>query len=139
MRLIVLIVILLTSSSLLKSQDTIPKPGSKTTQVSPDSFICVFPEIPHFPGGDEAFHEYLKANIHYPDSAKKYGRQGTVYIYFEVDTIGNLSNFLVKRGVKDAPELDEEALRVMKAMPRWEPGGIEKKQGMTVPIRFILQ
>jgi TonB family protein len=98
-------------------------------------------EMPHFPGDRDAFTKYLQTNIHYPDSSKKYGRQGTVYIYFEVNKDGSISNARCQKGVPDAPDLCEEALRVINAMPNWVPGkmnGREVRVGMTVPLRFSL-
>src|SRR3989338_5297603 len=78
-----------------------------------DSFICELPQMPEFPGGQEAFHTYLQENIVYPDSAKKYGREGTVYVYFEVGKDGSISNVKTRKGVPTAPELSIEAERVI--------------------------
>ncbi len=117
------------------SQTSAPAPDSN------DSFICELPQLPEFPGGQEAFHKYLQENIVYPDSAKKYGREGTVYVYFEVGKDGSIGNVKTKKGVPDAPELSIEAERVIRAMPNWTPGisdGETAKVGMTVPIKFVL-
>lgn len=118
------------------------EPVSPSPPASNDSFICVFPQLPEFPGGQEAFHKYLQENVVYPDSARKYRRQGTVYIYFEVGKDGSISNVQTKKGVPGAPELSVEAERVIKAMPNWIPGimdGEPAKVAMTVPIKFVLE
>ncbi len=98
-------------------------------------------EMPQFPGGQEAFTRYLQTNIHYPDSAKKYGREGTVYVYFEVRKDGTIQNVKCQKGVPKAPDLCDEAIRVVAAMPNWKPGVMDGKPvtvSMTIPLKFSL-
>jgi protein TonB len=85
--------------------------------------------FPRFPGGIQAFLSYLRANIRYPASALKSGIQGEVLILFMVEPDGSISNVSVNKGI--ATECDEEATRVIKSMPRWEPG---KRYGRAVKV-----
>ncbi|MFC0875413.1 TonB family protein [Saccharicrinis sp. FJH2] len=99
----------------------------------------VVEKMPQFPGGEAAMMKYLSQNIHYPDVAKKNGIQGRVYINFIVEEDGSLSNIEVKRGVD--PSLDKEAVRVIKAMPKWKPGvqrGKRVRVSFMLPINFVL-
>jgi protein TonB len=77
----------------------------------------------------------------YPKSAQKAGISGIVYVYFIIDKNGNVTNAEVKRGVKGGEELNDEALRVIKGMPKWEPGYQNAKPAsvqLTLPIKFML-
>lgn len=102
--------------------------------------ILVWAEImPEFKGGDTERLKYLAKNIVYPDSDKKAEIDGTVYIGFVVDEKGMVCDVKVIRGV--SPGLDAEAVRVVKGMPRWNPGmqnGQAVKVAFTMPIRFVL-
>ncbi len=98
-------------------------------------------QMPKFPGGEAAMFKYIGDNVKYPKAAQKAGTAGIVYVYFIVDKNGNVTNAEVKRGVKDGEELNDEALRVIKEMPKWEPGYQNAKPvsvALTLPIRFTL-
>lgn len=88
-------------------------------------------QMPSFPGGLYYLMSYLSENIHYPLEAQKKGTQGRVVISFVVETDGQLSNFNVEQSVSQ--ELDAEALRVVKNMPRWVPG---KQEGKGVRVKY---
>ena len=88
-------------------------------------------KMPSFPGGSEALKEYLKKNTRYPNPDACI--QGRVVVVFVVDEKGNLSDVKVARSVESS--LDAEAVRVVKSMPRWNPG-IEK--GKAVKVRYTL-
>lgn len=75
---------------------------------------------PMFPGGPQALLLYLRTNIQYPALAMKMGVQGEVMVVFMVETDGSVTNVSVTKGI--SKECDEEAIRVFKTMPRWEPG-----------------
>jgi protein TonB len=102
--------------------------------------IFVFVEDqPGYPGGDEARLTYLRDNIKYPEMAKESGIQGTVYVTFVVEKDGSISNVKVLRGIGGG--CDEEAVRVIKNMPKWKPGkqrGRPVRAQFNMPIRFIL-
>ena len=98
-------------------------------------------QMPEFPGGEDAMFKYIGNNVVYPKAAQKANISGTVYIYFIIDRLGNVAKAEVKRGVKGGEELNEEALRVIKSMPKWKPGYQSAKTvsvQLTLPIRFIL-
>ena len=86
---------------------------------------------PEFAGGMEAFRNFLIKNLKYPNAAQKSNIQGKVYLNFTVEADGSLSNITVLRGIGFG--CDEEALRVMKLMPKWKPG---KQSGRAVRVKF---
>jgi len=97
-------------------------------------------EMPTFPGGDNARQRFLGSNIFYPVAATTYRIQGTVYIQFVIDTDGNVTNVKILRGIGGG--CDEEAVRVVKLMPKWIPGkqnGKAKNVLFNMPIYFKLQ
>ena len=95
--------------------------------------------MPQFPGGDEARISYMVNTVKYPEEAKEKGLQGTVYVTFIVEKDGSIGGAKVIKGIGKA--CDKEALRVIKAMPKWTPG-IEKGKPVrvqfTIPISFKL-
>jgi periplasmic protein TonB len=84
---------------------------------------------PRFPGGDQARFYFLRTNIRYPENAVKAGIQGVVMVVFVIETDGRLSNVEVPKGIGGG--CDEEAIRVVRAMPLWEPG---KRSGRAVRV-----
>jgi protein TonB len=90
-------------------------------------------EYPEFPGGDKALREYILNNIKYPEVARTSGITGTVYVQFVVEKNGSISDVKVVRGIGGG--CDEEAVRVVKSMPKWKPG---KQRGMPVRVYFTL-
>ncbi len=89
--------------------------------------------MPEFEGGYEALLKYLQKNIKYPSIAKENQIEGKVVLNFVVNTEGDLSHVSVIRGIGGG--CDEEAIRVVSAMPKWKPG---RHNGKTVPVRFTL-
>ena len=104
------------------------------------SFAAV-EEKPTFNGGDaNGFAKWVNQNINYPENAKEKGIEGRVILGFVVDAEGNVSDVKVLRGVD--PELDAEALRVVKSSPKWEAGkqnGRNVKVTYTFPVVFQLK
>ncbi|NJN34811.1 MAG: TonB family protein [Saprospiraceae bacterium] len=95
---------------------------------------------PEFKGGQEQLFRYLANRIVYPENARRNGIQGTVYVGFVVDKDGSITNVKVKKGVHKS--IDEEALRMVKNMPKWSPGAEEGEKvrvAYTLPIKFALQ
>ena len=90
-------------------------------------------QMPEFPGGDDARVKYLSKNVKYPVMARESGIQGTVYLTFVVGKNGQISGVKVVRGIGGG--CDEEAVRVIMAMPPWIPG---RQNGKTVPVQFSL-
>ena len=90
-------------------------------------------ELPQFPGGNHALFQFIKDNQRYPQIAKESGIQGRVILQFVVDETGKVSDPKVLRSVD--PSLDAEAIRIVKAMPRWTPG---MQDGKAVAVRYTL-
>ncbi len=108
-------------------------------KVEAEVFLIV-EEPPTFPGGEAALYKWLGENLKYPEEAKELGIQGRVFVAFVVEPDGSTSNAVVKRGIGGG--CDEEAIRIVKAMPKWGAG---KQRGQPVrvqfnlPIKFTLQ
>ena len=98
-----------------------------------DQVFQVVEVAPEFPGGMEALIKYLSENIKYPEQAKKDTIQGKVYISFVVEKDGSVADAKVLRGIGGG--CDEEALRVVNAMPKWTPG---KQRNTPVRVQFNL-
>ncbi|MCT4600602.1 MAG: energy transducer TonB [Marinifilaceae bacterium] len=97
-------------------------------------------KMPSFPGGPKAMYRYLGKNIKYPVIAAENGISGRVFIGFVVEKDGSITNVKVLRPVD--PYLDKEAIRVVKAMPKWSPGVQMNKPvrvKYTVPVNFQLK
>jgi TonB family protein len=103
------------------------------------SVYTVVEKMPSFPGGDEARIKFLIENIKYPEAAMKNNVQGKVYVTFIIRADGSVTDVKVLRGVGGG--CDEEAMRVIKLMPKWNPG-MEKGKPVDVvfnlPINFTL-
>ena len=80
---------------------------------------------PRFPGGDKAVMEFIKRNMRYPQSAKEEGVEGRVVVSFYVETDGSLTNLSIAKSADS--RLNKEALRIIKKMPKWEPGQLGGK------------
>lgn len=105
-----------------------------------DLFVPLGEHYPIFPGGDEALLTYLSKNTRYTSLGRTYGIQGIVYLHFIVQSDGSIAQVTVLRGLGYG--LDEEAIRVVQNMPRWQPGyqgGKAVHVAYTLPIRFSLR
>ena len=94
-------------------------------------------EKPSFPGGESAMKSYLNSNVKYPAAAQENGIQGRVIVQFIIEKDGSISDVKISRSVFSS--LDREALRVVKAMPKWNPGklqGIPARVKNEVPVVF---
>ncbi|GAB1405059.1 energy transducer TonB [Lentimicrobium sp.] len=100
-------------------------------EVAEAEIFTVVEDQPSFPGGDEARIRFLQENIKYPQMARESGIQGTVYVTFVVERNGSVTDVRVMRGIGGG--CDEEAVRVIKAMPKWIPG---KQRGKPVRVQF---
>ena len=102
--------------------------------------FTVVEESPAFPGGDVARIKFLQENIRYPQMARESGIQGTVYVTFVVEKNGAVRDVRVLRGIGGG--CDEEAVRVIQAMPKWNAGkqrGKPVRVQFNMPIKFTLQ
>lgn len=93
--------------------------------------FTVVEAMPDFPGGDAARIKYLNENIKYPQMARESGIQGRVFVTFVVEKDGAVTDVRVLRGIGGG--CDEEAIRVIKNMPKWKAG---KQRGKPVRVQF---
>ena len=117
----------------------IVRPAGSVPLTQDDSVFTKVDEPPAFKGGQDALVQYISGNITYPAGAKKQGIQGTVYISFLINEKGKVTNGKIMKGIGSG--CGEEALRVIMAMPDWDPGkneGVPVKVQMTLPIQFRL-
>jgi protein TonB len=100
--------------------------------------FSIVENMPEFPGGELALHRFIANTVKYPLIAMENGIQGKVYVTFVVERDGSVSNVKILKGVD--PSLDNEALRVMKMLPKWIPGkqgGKTVRVSYNVPINFV--
>ena len=93
----------------------------------------VVEQMPSFPGGQAALMQWLASNVHFPAIAVENGVQGSIIVQFIVEKDGSVSDVQVVKSVE--PSLDEEAKRVVSAMPHWIPG---KQDGATVRVKYTI-
>ncbi len=102
-----------------------------------EKIFRIVEEMPEFPGGESARGNYMKNTLRYPSAPLNMGISGTVYVSFIVNKKGEIEEVFVLQGVH--PDLDAEAMRVIKSMPVWKPGmqrGVPVKVQFSVPIKF---
>lgn len=120
----------------------IPEDKPKTSIIDEGDELTIHTfveELPEFPGGNDARVKFLSENTSYPKIAKDAGIQGPVHLTFVVEKDGSISNVAILRGIGGG--CDEEAIRVVKAMPKWKPGrqnGKEVRVQFNMPIHFKL-
>lgn len=109
-------------------------PGEQVTEV-----LSFAEEMPKFPG--DSMNSFIQHNIKYPQAEREAGKDGTVYVKFNVQKDGTVTDATVVKGVPGAPAFSAEALRVVNMMPHWEPGKMNGRPvivTMTIPIKFRL-
>ena len=109
------------------------------SQTAEDTIFTKTEIAPAYSGGQDALIKFLMMNLQYPEKAKEANIQGTVYISFVVEKDGKISNIKVIRGIGGG--CDEEAIRVVSKMSKWNPGKNEGKNvrcSFVMPIKFIL-
>jgi protein TonB len=122
------LLLLLLPAACLAQTDSLPVAPPET-----ETIWMVVEEMPQFPGGRPALEKYLHENLRYPGEARQAGVKGTVYIGFVVCRDGSICNPQVMRGIGYG--CDQEALRLIREMPRWLPG---KQRGQPVLVRYSL-
>jgi TonB family protein len=126
-----LVFLSVSASSLPLSPPPPPQPsGEVKTEEVP---FTVVEQMPHFPGGDPALLRYIAENTIYPEEAKTNNISGRVIIRFCVTASGGISQISVLKGV--SPELDAEAMRVVKTLPAFNPG---RQGGVAVPVWYMV-
>jgi serine/threonine-protein kinase len=102
--------------------------------------FMIVESMPEFPGGEPNLYKYLAENIKYPQMANESGIQGGVFVTFVVERDGSVTDVRVLRGIGGG--CDEEAIRVVKNMPKWTPGkqlGKSVRVQYNLPLKFTLQ
>lgn len=108
--------------------------GFAQTQPTPDTTIYTIVEKqPEFPGGFDTLKAYMQKTVHYPSEAQKAGVKGRVFVSYVVETDGTITHVQLLKGLDYG--CDEEAIRVIKAMPRWTPGG---QSGRPLRVKYTL-
>ncbi|MBL6448987.1 energy transducer TonB [Fulvivirga sp. 29W222] len=90
-------------------------------------------------GGQMVFEKYIEDNMQYPEQAKKFSIEGNVFVVFDIDEEGNLTDIMIAKGI--GAGCDEEAMRLLNNAPKWKPamqGGKPVRQRVSIPIRFRL-
>jgi len=132
-----------------ENKETIPTPVvevmpeikvAEETVTEVEQEIIEFPDVEAgFPGGTAALQKWIVQNIQYPQTSIEMNEQGRVYLSFVVEADGSISNIAVERGVSS--DLDKEAKRVVRSMPKWTPGEARGKKARVrcrLPINFTL-
>ena len=115
---------------------------STKTDTTEEEYIEYFyvEESPEFPGGMKELLKYMKENLQYPEEAIEKGIEGRVICQFTVKTDGSIDNIVVLKSIHKS--LDEEAIRLIKNMPKWKPGKNYKREVQdckyTIPFSFKL-
>lgn len=143
-RIIVFIAIAATALSLFcipcHAQDKCDKPFEIDLPAEGKDVMLVCEQQPEFPGGMRALMDYLKKEIRYPKKCSASGIEGRAFVRFIVDKNGKIKKVELFKSSGNQL-LDKEAIRVVKKMPRWNPGKIyNKPEGMavTMPVEFRL-
>jgi len=105
-----------------------------------DPIYYIVEDSASFPGGTDSLYTFIKRTLQYPKSAKETGIEGYVIVSFVITKMGDVSNVEVLRGLNT--ELDAEAVRIVKSIPRWKPAWDKGKLVQvyqTIPIHFNLE
>ncbi len=102
-------------------------------RVEGDEVFMVVEQMPEYPGGMEALMKFIAQNIRYPKEAQEKGIQGRVIVQVTIDETGKINKPTIVKSI--SPEIDAEAIRIVKAMPNWIPG---KQRGKAVSVKFTL-
>ena len=132
--------ILLTLAVALASVAWTQTPQRETKEVDTQIFTVVEKQ-PEYPGGMEALYQFIAANIQYPEACKGKDISGKVYVTFIIETDGSISNIKVLRDPDPEKRLGDEAVRVVKLMPKWKPGtqrGKAVRVQYNLPVNFTL-
>ena len=114
-------------------EEIVEEPVENIEDFSKLKVFDIVDEMPTFSGGDQKLFEFLSENTKYPQIAKESGVQGRVFVNFVVEPNGSISNVKVLRGIGSG--CDEEAMRVVKLLPCFNPG---KKRGEPVRVSYTL-
>ena len=120
----------------------LPHPEMDTDTIPPSNderIYTVVAYMPRFVGGAEAMRQFIRQNLRYPPKLGRLDIEGRVYLRFVVGKDGKIRDIEVVRGLRDCPECDAEAVRLIRSMPKWKAGADGKERlnvYFTLPIAF---
>lgn len=120
-------------------QVVVKEPEPEVKHKEEEIFVAVEQQA-EFPGGQAALMKWLSQNVRYPETAQQNDVQGRVIVKFVVEKDGSIGTATILKGVDK--DLDREALRVVKKMPKWQPGknnGVAVRSYFNLPVVFKLQ
>ena len=123
----------------IHEQVVVKEPEPEVKHKEEEIFVAVEQQA-EFPGGQAALMKWLSQNVRYPETAQQNDVQGRVIVKFVVEKDGSIGTATILKGVDK--DLDREALRVVKKMPRWQPGknnGVAVRSYFNLPVVFKLQ
>jgi protein TonB len=112
----------------------------KPPVIDPNKIWDIPSEMPAFPGGENELFKFLNKELKYPDFPLKNGIEGTVYLTFVINRDGSVGDIKILRGVDNF--LNDEAIRVVKKMPKWKPGkqnGNAVRVQLNLPVKFKIR
>lgn len=115
------------------------KPKIEEKKPEPEKIFTAVEQQASFPGGQAALMKWLSSNLRYPERAQQNDIQGRVTVQFVVNADGSIEQVTVLKGVDK--DLDNEAIRVVKRMPKWQPGknnGVAVRSYFRLPVTFKL-
>lgn len=124
------------ATELIIAPEAIAAPGKgAVVEAAPveEQVFTVVEQNPEFPGGISEMYKYLNKNMKYPSAASRANVSGKVFLTFVVNTDGSIQDVAVLKGLGFG--CDEEAKRVVQAMPKWKPG---KQSGRSVRVKYNL-
>lgn len=124
----------------VQEQVVVKEPEPEVKKHEEEKIFVAVEQQAEFPGGQAALMKWLSNNVRYPESAQQNDIQGRVVVRFVVEKDGSIGAANIVKGVDK--DLDREALRVVKKMPRWQPGknnGVAVRSYFNLPVVFRLQ
>ena len=121
-------------------QVVVKEPAPVVEEKKEEEIFVAVEQSAEFPGGQAALMKWLSQNIRYPEAAQQNDIQGRVIVKFVVEKDGSIGQASIVKGVDK--DLDREALRVVKKMPKWQPGknnGVAVRSYFNLPVTFKLQ
>ena len=124
----------------VQEQVVVKEPEPEVVKPKEEEIFVAVEQQAEFPGGQVALMKWLRDNMRYPETAQQNDVQGKVIVKFVVEKDGSIGNATIAKGVDK--DLDREAIRVVKKMPKWQPGknnGVAVRSYFTLPVTFKLQ
>lgn len=114
------------------------RPAGDTLPPVDNEVYSYVEESPQFTGGEQAMYDFLRQNLQYPATCS--GIKGTVFVNFIIEKDGSISGIHVQKAVPSCSDMTTETVRLIKLMPKWSPGKLNKKTvrcSTTIPVSFV--